>query len=179
MKSMRLRFVSRHAMWPVVFAVLAALVSVPAAAQLPKVPNCEQQTIFVDLTGFRPAEPPSPDYPFCGTLPIRGTLQGTYFTCYVADPAGTGGFSLFPLGSDPDSYAAYYAEWLQTNKGNLRLFSTGVGFFSDGLQAGLSKILPGGSTGDFAGATGYLVFTPEWHGSKPPSLYRLSGFVCR
>jgi hypothetical protein len=170
----------RRAVRLAIVAVVLALASAPVAAQMPAVPNCDQHTILVDVTEFQPAEPPAgTDYPFCGTLPVRGTLQGNYFTCYVSDPEGMDGLSLFPLGPDPDSYAAYFAEWLQTDKGTLRLFSTGVGFFSNGLQAGLSKILPDGSTGRFAGASGYLVFTPEWHGSKPPSLYRLSGFVCK
>lgn len=156
------------------------LVPAPVAAQAPAPPKCESHTILVDVTEFQPADPPEgTDYPFCGVLPIRGTLQGTYFTCYMSDPDGLDGVSLFPLGPDPDSYSAYYAEWLQTAKGNLRLFSTGVGFFSNGLQAGISKILPDGSTGAFAGASGYLIFSPEWHAMKPPTTYRLSGFVCR
>ena len=177
---MRSRFIVRRPVWLVALGAMLALPLAPVRAQTPAGPKCEPHMIIVDVTEFQPADPPAgTDYPFCGTVPIRGTLQGIYFTCYVSDPEGMGGVSLFPLGPDPDSYAAYYAEWLQTAKGNLRLFSTGVGFFSNGLQAGLSKILPEESTGSFSGASGYLILSPEWHGSKPPSLYRLSGFVCK
>ena len=146
--------------------------------------KCTPQNVLVNAAEFQPVDPPEgTDYVLCGTIPVRGTLNGTYFTCFVADPLGIDGLPIFPLGSDPDAYSAYYAEWIETRKGRLQLDSIGVGYFSSGLQAGLSKILPDGSTGAYAGATGYLSLMPEWQTFGPatgtwPTVARLSGYVC-
>ena len=58
-----------------------------------------------------------------------------------------------------------------------------MGFWASGLQTGLCYILPEGSTGAYAGATGYLTLIPEWQTFDPTTgtfatAARLSGYLC-
>jgi len=163
---------------PLVAAIAMLVLTVaPAAGQAPPVQQCKPQSVLVEVTGFQWVDD------LCGALPVKGTLNGTYFTCYVPDSGSPWGVSVFPLGADPDDYYAYFAEWIETPRGRLGLHSTGVGFWSNGLGAGLSKVVPEQSTGEFEGATGFLSLMPEWETFDPVDLVyatraRLNGYVC-
>ena len=164
------------------FAVVFVLLGSVAFAQ--ETAKCKPQNVLVDVTQFQVIEPPAgTDYPFCGTIPVRGTLTGIYYTCFVSDPSGISGWSLFPLSPDEDVYSAYFAEWIETAKGRLELQSVTVGYSASGLQAGLSKIVPEGSTGAYSGASGYLSLLPEWQTFVPETgrvatVWRLNGYLC-
>lgn len=163
-------------------AAVAILAVAPAFAGDPAGPKCTPQNIIIEYPEWQ--ETYVPDYPFCVTIPVRGTLNGTAFSCAVWDEQGIDGMSLFPLGPDPDFYSGYYHEWIETKDGRLSFYTVVAGQWSTFLGASLSKIVPERSTGEFAGATGILSNIPEWQTYDPtvPGPFngnlRLEGYVC-
>lgn len=118
---------------------------------------------------------------YCYAFPLRGTLNGTYTSCILQ--VGSDGMSFFELGpwGEP-AFSAYWDEWIDTKDGRLHLHSYGVLFMDSGVQGGLSRVVPEGSTGKFASASGQMGLSMEWNEYTPGDPFvggaRLVGTIC-